>query len=624
MPTRPSTRQTIRRPVVGQLAPFAAGLLLALLPARSPGAGDLVWTQSDWSRGGYEMAQGIDADIHPGLLVLLNHPEDMRFVAEPTAFQGIYALAVYHDTLFLGASPYPLVADGAEVLAYDYATDAFSLDYEPFEQGIVALKVYGDTLYLPGPDSRGGWNWGNIYLRDPEGWIRKETVPSGVHVFDLTILNGSIFVTGGYRDSSGKVWRSDDQGDTFYDSYVIPYNGGIAGVRRLYACETYRDKVYAQPDGRGGDLFLVRFDGAVWDSLPIPNMPLNRQGLFTAWGDSLIFTISNRMYFIVGDQVTQRYLPFQGNTWCRSVHRYGNALYGGALSGLLYRWRPETHWVLMGQLGLDPATEEIEGLAEYFGRLYVSTSRPDGYAGGRLYVSAAEPSGELVSRAHDFGRPTGDGLLSWDGFSPLPEGRVRLQLRSSHSPLLLPQQPFVGPDGTDRTYYESSPAALPPGHQGDRHFQYRVEMLCPDGLRMPWLRSVTLAVDSLDASAVAELEARRGPELLPRGAARWILDPPSPNPAGGAVAFAARFLAGAGASAPSPGAAGGAALRVFDPGGREIRSAFVPAASGAARWQWDLRDAGGREVPAGTYWVSVRWTGDGDPIESGRAFVVVR
>ena len=29
----------------------------------------------------------------------------------------------------------------------------------------------------PGADSQGSWLWGNVYLRDHNGWVRKETVP---------------------------------------------------------------------------------------------------------------------------------------------------------------------------------------------------------------------------------------------------------------------------------------------------------------------------------------------------------------------------------------------------------------------------------------------------------------
>jgi hypothetical protein len=178
---------------------------LALLFALAPLAGicsaaDFAWTEEDWSGGAYEAAAGIDPEIWPGALVLENQADDMRFVAQPTHFEGIWALAVYHDTLFLGAGHYPINHDGADVLAYDYTSDSFSLAYQPYEQGLVAMKVYGDTLYIPGPDSQGSWDWGNVYLYDGASWIRKETIPGGVHVFDLAILDNVIYCSGGRGD----------------------------------------------------------------------------------------------------------------------------------------------------------------------------------------------------------------------------------------------------------------------------------------------------------------------------------------------------------------------------------------------------------------------------------------
>jgi hypothetical protein len=612
----------------------AVALLVAGLGARAF-AGDLTWVEDDWSGGAYASIQGIDADIEPGLLALINHPEDMRFVAEPTAQQGIYTIAAVHDTLFLGAGPYPIMTDGADILSYDYASDTFALDYSLYEQGVIALKAYGDTLYAPGPDSQGSWLWGNVYLRDRAGWTRQETVPSAVHLFDIAVGGGSIYTTGGDRFSNGSIWRSDDRGETFTEAFQIPYGDGADGVRRFYGCEAYQGRLFFQPDGRGGDQFVLRYDGTVWDSLAMSAMPLDRQGVFTAWGDSLLFSVSNRFYIIHGDQVTARWQPFQGNTWGRGVYKYGDAVYGGAQSGLLYRWRPETGWTQIDQLGLDPATEEIEGLARYRGRLYVSTSRPDGYAGGRLYVSASAASGALVSQAHDFGRPVAGGVLAWDACSPGAGNVARLQLRSSTTLALLAQTPFTGPDGTAHTYYQASPAAVPVGHHGDRFFQYRVELLCPDGLRMPWLSRVALEVDTLAVAGVAGGDPWGG-ETGANGYRALPLEivAARPNPARGPIEVTLELrddASGAGATMAGSGlatvgsATETALLRIVDVQGRAVRSAHLTVRAGVTTpWQWDLRDDRGQPVATGLYQLRVSIPGSNGPAARSRAVVVLR
>jgi hypothetical protein len=616
-----------RRPWGAVVVAVALALLVAGFGPRAF-AGDRAWVEDDWSNGAYTSIQGMDADIEPGLLALISHPEDMRFVAEPTAFQGIYAIAAFHDTLFVGASPYPIMGNGADILSYDDVSNTFALDYSLYEQGVTALKVYGDTLYAPGPDSQGSWLWGNVYLRDRSGWTRKATVPSAVHLFDIAVDGGSIYTTGGDRFYNGAIWRSDDHGDTFTEIFQIPYVIDV-GVRRFYGCEAFQGRLFFQPDGRGGDQFVLRYDGAGWDSLAMSAMPVDRQGVFTAWGDSLIFSISNRMYIIHGDHVTARWQPFQGNTWCRGVYKYGDAIYGGALNGLLYRWRPETGWVQVDQLGLDPATEEIEGLAMYRSRLYVSTSRPDGYAGGRLYVSAAETAGALVSQTHDFGRPVANGVLAWDACSPGAGDVARLQVRSSPTLAQLAGESFAGPDGTSHTYYQNSPAALPAGHNGDRYFQYRVELLCPDGLRMPWVSRVALEADTLATADVADGNPWGG-DAGANGTRALALEivAARPNPARGPIEIglalndASTDVAHAATDAPAEQTA---LLRIVDVQGRAVRSARLPVRTGVTtRWQWDLRDDRGVAVATGLYQLSAGIQGASGPTARSRAVIVLR
>jgi hypothetical protein len=52
---------------------------------------------------------------------------------------------------------------------------------------------------------------------------------------------------------------------------------------------------------------------------------------------------------------------------------------------------------------------------------------------------------------------------------------------------------------------------------------------------------------------------------------------------------------------------GAGILRIVDVSGRELRRITWPA--GARSWSWDGRDAAGREVPSGVYWIELRGTG---------------
>ena len=308
-------------------------------------------------------------------------------------------------------------------------------------------------------------------------------------------------------------------------------------------------------------------------------MPEDRQGTFIAWGDSLIFAMKNRMFILADETVTGINLPFAGDRWCHGVHKYGDALYGGAEDGLLYRWEPGSTWTFVGELGRDPDTEEISALATYRGRLYVGTARDEGLTGGRLYVSACESSGSLISQVHDFTHPIMNAALAWEDFAP-GEATVRFQIRSALMVEELESRNFVGPDGTMGSFFEESGAALDPWHRGDRFFQYRAYMISAGGFEMPYLRSVTLAADSLDFA---------GADDPPRICAQLQLVPAHPSPATREVFF--ELLAGN---------RGPISMRISDAEGRLVRRARMEA---PATWRWDLRNEAGTRVPAGLYWV---------------------
>ena len=198
-------------------ATASALILAATLPVL---ASDFAWIDTDWSAGQYVEIVGIDPDIWPGQVVLTARPEQMLFLDEPTDFRGIYGLTVYHDTLFLAASDYPFIFDGAEVITYDFLTEEFAVAYEPYESGLNIIKQFGDSLYIPGPDPMDPWtDDGSIYLYNGEEWIEKETVPTAVHVCDVEVCNDIVYVTTGQfaepYHGYGCVWISYDWGDSW-------------------------------------------------------------------------------------------------------------------------------------------------------------------------------------------------------------------------------------------------------------------------------------------------------------------------------------------------------------------------------------------------------------------------
>ncbi len=586
MEARPNTesKQPFLRGEMRRLLHWGAGasLLFALAGAYGPApwSSDLVWLEEDWSAGHYESAEGLDPESVPSEVIPLQDPSRMLFVAEPTTYQGIYALGVYHDTLFLGAGPYPLVSLGAEILTFDLRTWEFSLSYEPEEESILRFYTYGDTLYVPGPDTEGGWTYGScVYMYDGTGWTAKRSVETAIHVFDLVAIGDTIYVTTGDSDLLGRVWRSTDWCDTFTPIFSLPREGNP--FRRIYAAGVYHGDLYVQPDQLAPEQnVLYRLHAGQWDTLSVPELPADNLGRFVNWGDSLVLLSKNRMLIFDGEQWQARWIPFSGNRWCGGIHLYKGDLYGGAEESELFRCRSGEVWHSLGQIGLDPDVEEIEALATCEGRLFVATSWPDTSGHGRLYVSASAMSGSLISLPHDFGTAVSGATIGWQASIPAPECSLAVRVRSAQTLAELYESPFVGPDGTEASAFAESGSALGAWHEGNRWFQYRVDLMSESGLRMAVLEALWIQADSLDPQAAPPLPA--GTET--------VLEV-CPNPA---LSFARIRL---------PRIEGAATLGIYDALGRLVTSRRFVGIVGRPEWVWDLTDWQGNPVAPGTYFV---------------------
>ncbi len=550
------------------------------------------WVDDDWSGGAYQSAMSVNPEVDPGRLVLQDDLRDIRYIGSPTDWQGIYCMAVYHDTLFLAASDYPFSYVGAEILTYDYLTDVCASSCSLYQEGILILKVFGDSLWSPNPDPVEPVYDGGSHLYNGHRWIYKDTIDSVYHVDDMEIVNGVMYATTGNTDGSGRCLVSRDMGDTWTEALRIRTSPDMMW-RRMFGAGQHQGRVFIQPDGYEpeGRVVYSSANGVDWDTLDVPGMPIDKHAMFIEWGDSLLMTMNNKLLIWDGSSWTWHYLPFSGYRWCRGYHIRAGQLYGGGGSCIIYRWLGGADWEPVAHMGLDPATEEIESIVTYYGRMYVSTSRSDSSQVARLYAAAVAPWGRLVSEVHDFGRLVEHGVLSWEAFEPNPQADVRFQVRSANSADQIQHEQFVGPDGTWTTYY-TEPDTLASMHDGHRFFQYAASLYCPDRMRPPMLDRVTLTADSLSSpSAVDETPLGEIDRLTPDVTLRMLT--PQPVTRGGAVAFQlARRTA-------EPGSI---RVRIVGLEGRIIRSERIALhGGGETLWDWDLRDDAGRPVPSGVY-----------------------
>ena len=203
-------------------------------------------------------------------------PLGLEWVGNPIAdrpytARGIRDLQVWQGRVYLGYGDWYANLGPIDIWGYDPITSEFiseTVYVNPDrpaapvdEESIDRYCVIDEDLYIPGTDPccGDGWDFGNFYRNDGTGWVKKRTIPTGLHAFDMLRFQGRLFVATGPND--GKALKaSDDDGETW-----VPVIDGLDNTRfyelfeqggTLYAVKGVTQEVPKAP--------VYLYDGAVF------------------------------------------------------------------------------------------------------------------------------------------------------------------------------------------------------------------------------------------------------------------------------------------------------------------------------------------------------------------------
>ncbi len=477
----------------------------------------VIWVDTNWQANNFEQIQNLDADSSPGELILKNNTSNMVLAFTPTALAGIWDIEEFSGKLFFAACTSPMSIDGGKIYSYDFSTNEIKFEYDVYEQGLLQMSVANNKLYVPGLDSQGSGQTGNIYIYDGLQWLCKSTVPQALHVLDLQFYQNKMLVTTEtFFDniSSGKVFGSQDEGDTWEELFSVRADppGNLANQlqkdinqnkahellsansRRLFFMGEYNNQLFVQgdlkePEGK----VLFCYDGQNWSTIRLEDLVFG-YGTFKVFNNNLYFLNRNKLHLFDGSKWTSVALPFSGGIIARSLAIYQNNLFSGAENGKLYQSSSGYVWNLEAILG--EGNDEIESIGTCHGRLFVGTN--GNFA--QVYVSAAAPTGYLISQKHDCGLSFAGGNISWQALTLAGRTSVQFQLRTAKSEWELMNKDFIGPDNAPDSFYENSGEAISSSHTEDRWLQYKVVLSTNDLSLMPILQMVTISVNQIGAT----------------------------------------------------------------------------------------------------------------------------
>ena len=199
-----------------------------------------------------------------------DYTEDIQFIGNVNPTKCVFARNVwtmreFDGKIYVGhgngnnespcanAGPIPIITIAP-------ATNRIKAEYTMNDEQASQFNVMDGKLYLPGDDSKEGWSLGNFYIKAPgQDWVKKRTVPGGVHVYALAKYDNKLWVgmssSGSPRAGVSNVQYSEDDGDT----WTIGTNNPAISPR-IRAFVVAGGSLYASPDGgatySGGQLRL--------------------------------------------------------------------------------------------------------------------------------------------------------------------------------------------------------------------------------------------------------------------------------------------------------------------------------------------------------------------------------
>ncbi|MCP4549786.1 MAG: T9SS type A sorting domain-containing protein [bacterium] len=525
------------------------------------------WVQTDWSGGNYALADSIDTECSPGELILLNNPDRLVPAFDATdIYAGIWSTVTWRGKLYMAACSTPMSDAGGDIISYDYGSHTTGIDYSVHEEGNVVLRVLDDKLFCPGLDNLDlDWEWGNIYLNEGNGWIRKASIPGALHVHDIMLHDDKLWVTtgAGPPDYRGKLFSSIDMGDSWVEEFSILPIPPENFFRRLYGLTVFEESLFVQSDfwiPEGPVLFEFHGDEMITHMLPEGEYCLSA---FAEYRDNLLCLMKTTLGIYDGDN--WRDLPVlhpSYNFASRALIIHHDRVYVGGREGAawtndLVDW----HTIEVAEFG----GKGVESFGTLHGRLYAGT-----VGEGEVYVTPAASVGYLISEPHEFPGAIGGGSLSWDAIEP-PDTEVSVQVRSAATSAGLQQAIWRGPDGDSAGRYRNSGGPLATEHRGNIWMQYRIMLTSSDEVLAPVLNS--LRVDARELI----LEFRT-----------------MPNPCTGSMQLSL------------PDAISVDEILVYDPRGR-LRRKIRPGS--AKVLVWDTCDDLCRPLPSGLYLIALKSLG---------------
>jgi hypothetical protein len=137
--------------------------------------------------------------------------------------RNVWDMIVFENHIYLAYGDYHRNIGPVHIFFLDPLTDKFIKEFTIQEEAIEKYQIFDGELYIHGVDATEGWDFGNFYRKDKNGWKKFRTVPNANHVHEIYKYNNRLFVAiGTPSDSLPKNLIFQDQGLTWEPIPIKP------------------------------------------------------------------------------------------------------------------------------------------------------------------------------------------------------------------------------------------------------------------------------------------------------------------------------------------------------------------------------------------------------------------
>lgn len=134
-----------------------------------------------------------------------------EYYTQGTIERCAWDVEIYKNELYVASGDYDTNMGPVNIWSYNLKERAWKNRGALEDEQIERFYIFDNKLYAPGTDPLSSWDYGSYYYCKGDKWSANNTLPGGIHNFDLIKYQGKLFAGLGVGQGNAPVVMSADE-----------------------------------------------------------------------------------------------------------------------------------------------------------------------------------------------------------------------------------------------------------------------------------------------------------------------------------------------------------------------------------------------------------------------------